>query len=105
MIKLNSKDTENNWKLTPSYEALKTFYRLIFQRNANIDRGNYYLAFKISLEINELKYISLENYKKGLLIQEYIVLHKSIGEIKQWYVHNFSYKSNFDIKEFEVENE
>ena len=48
------------------------------------------------------KYVSLEDYKKGKLVPEYITPYQSVEAIKQWYLDNYGWKSNFDIKQLEV---
>ena len=93
---------ETEWKSTQNYRIIKIFDRLISKRDAYIDKGNYRSAFKTSLEINELKYVSLEDYKKGKLVPEYITPYQSVEAIKQWYLDNYGWKSNFDIKQLEV---
>lgn len=93
---------EAEWEQTQNYRIHKIFDRLISKRDAYIDKGNYRSAFKTSLEINELKYVSLEDYKKGKLVPEYITPYQSVEAIKQWYLDNYGWKSNFDIKQLEV---
>ena len=41
-------------------------------------------------------------YKKGKLVPEYITPYQSVEAIKQWYLDNYGWKSNFDIKQLEV---
>ena len=93
---------EAEWKQTQNYRIHKIFDRLISKRDAYIDKGDYRSAFKTSLEINELKCVSLEDYKKGKLVPEYITPYQSVEAIKQWYLDNYGWKSNFDIKQLEV---
>lgn len=93
---------EAEWKQTQNYRIHKIFDRLISKRDAYIDKGDYRSAFKTSLEINELKYVSLKDYKKGNLVPEYITPYQSVEAIKQWYLDNYGWKSNFDIKQLEV---
>ena len=93
---------ETEWEQTQNYRIHKIFDRLISKRDAYIDKGDYRSAFKTSLEINELKYVSLEDYKKGKLVPEYITPYQSVEVIKQWYLDNYGWKSNFDIKQLEV---
>lgn len=96
---------ESEWKSTQNYRISKIFDRLISKRDAYIDKGDYRSAFKTSLEVNELKYVSLEDYKKGRLVPNYITPYQSVEAIKQWYLDNYGWKSNFDIKQLEVQNE
>lgn len=98
------RNLEAEWKQTQNYRIHKIFDRLISKRDAYIDKGDYRSAFKISLEVNELKYVSLEDYKEGRLVPEYITPYQSAEAIKQWYLDNYGWKSNFDIKQLEVEN-
>ena len=93
---------ETEWKSTQNCRILKIFDRLISKRDTYIDKGDYRSAFKTSLEINELKCVSLEDYKKGKLVPEYITPYQSVEAIKQWYLDNYGWKSNFDIKQLEV---
>ena len=93
---------EAEWKQTQNYRIHKIFDRLISKRDVYIDKGDYRSAFKTSLEINELKCVSLEDYKKGKLVPEYITPYQSVEAIKQWYLDNYGWKSNFDIKQLEV---
>ena len=93
---------EAEWKQTQNYRIHKIFDRLISKRDTYIDKGDYRSAFKTSLEINELKCVSLEDYKKGKLVPEYITPYQSVEAIKQWYLDNYGWKSNFDIKQLEV---